>query len=497
MAASRSFAALVDQDSIVILEYAQERAGFRLIATESRSQRFASPEAAADAIAEMLAGMKAKRASVSIVLQHFGSFFHTLVIPPASDEHLRPIIVNEVRRSFNIAEPAIAFTTGASVERREPARAGGQVPRHVFVAGAPKSVVDSLQARFAKARIRVDGLTVIPEVFRQLYDALDGSTETTAVLVCLHNGPHVAFFVNGQMELAIEPPLSLDGEAPLDTSVIIDQLERGAIFLRQQARGAVATRLLLAAPATDYESLASTIEARTGMRVAPLGEGIGSPESVVAMGAVIAARTENRLDFYPRPPAFDEQLKAAMSGPGLLTSTLMTAAVLTAFWAAMQVLAVHREGKELGRVQSQVERALPTITNAQQSAIGRERIAAIRSALREANLERMTVTDLMSHLAAAPQSGTQLDSIRLERTADGLDAKVFGRSVAPTGPMAMSAATSFYRHFGAVPGLMDLGFESAYTQSGNTNPSPTPSTGEELRFTISFVAPVATVGGSR
>ena len=48
----------------------------------------------------------------------------------------------------------------------------------------------------------------------------------------------------------------------------------------------------------DYESLASTIEARTGMRVAELGRGIGSPESVVAMGAVLAARGTDRLDLF-------------------------------------------------------------------------------------------------------------------------------------------------------------------------------------------------------
>ena len=490
--ASRSFAALIDQDSVVVLEYAEERAGFRLIGTESRVERFASPEAAAGAVVELLAGMNAKNASVSIVLQHFGSFFHTLVIPPTSDEHLRPIIVNEVRRSFNIADPAIAFTTGDRVERREPARAGGQVPRQVFVAGAPKSVVDSIQARFAKARIRVDGLTVVPEVFRQLYDALDGSTEATALLVCLQNGPHVAFFVNGQLELAIEPPLALDGEAPLDTSVIIDQLERGAIFLRQQARGAVATRLLLSAPRADYESLASTIEARTGMRVASLGEGIGSPESVVAMGAVLAARTAGRLDLYPRPPAFDEQLKAAMSGPRMLSSTLMTAAAVAAFWAGMQVLTVQRERADLERVQGQVNGALPLIAKAQQSATGRERIAAIRSALRAANAEKSALAELMNHMSAAPQAGAQLDSIRVERTPDGFDTKVSGHSNAATGPLAMSAATSLYRHFGAVAGLTNLGFESAYAQRGAlaTAPSSPSTAGEELRFTISFLAPV-------
>src|SRR3954462_13342897 len=141
MAASRSFAALIDQDSVVVIEYGQERAGFRLIGAQSRSQRYASAEAAADAVAELLAAMKAKNPSVSIVLQHFGSFFHTLVIPPAPDEHLRPIVINEVRRSFNIADPAIAFTSGGSVERRDGTRAGGQVPRQLFIAGAPKSVI--------------------------------------------------------------------------------------------------------------------------------------------------------------------------------------------------------------------------------------------------------------------------------------------------------------------------------------------------------------------
>lgn len=489
MAASRSFAALIDQDSVVVLEYAQERAGFRLIGGDSRSQRFASPDAAADAVAEILAARKARNASVSVVLQHFGSFFHTLVIPPTSDEHLRPIIANEVRRSFNIADPAIAYAAGAAVERRDASRAGGPLPRHLFVAGAPRSVAEALQARFQKARIRVDGLTVVPEVFRQLYDALDGSTEATAVLVCLQNGPHVAFFVNGQLELAIEPPLPLEGEAPLGTAMIIDQLERGAIFLRQQARGAVATRLLLSAPAADMESLASTIEARTGMRVAPLGEGIGNPESVVAMGAVLAARADDRLDFYPRPPAFDEQLKRAMSGPGLITSTLLAAAAVAAFWAGMQVLTVRRERADLERVQAQVDRALPMIDNARQSATGRERIAAIRTALRDANVGKSKLAELMGHVGTAPQSGAQLDSLRIERVAEGLQARMFGHSTAATGPAAMSAATSLYRHFGAVGGLANLGFESAYTPRGAGATTPAPA-GEELKFTISFVAPV-------
>src|SRR4051812_31597817 len=207
MAVSRSFAALIDQDSIVVLEFRQEKAGFRLIDERSVTRRFTTPELAADAVVEILRELNAKSIALSVVLQHFGSFFHTLVVPPANDEMTRQVILREVQRSFNISDPTITYSEGPTVERRDAARAGGQVPRQVFIAGAPRDVVDALQQRFTKARIRVEGMTVTPDFFRRLYDALDGSTEATAVLLCLHNGPHVGFFVNGQLELAIEPPL--------------------------------------------------------------------------------------------------------------------------------------------------------------------------------------------------------------------------------------------------------------------------------------------------
>src|SRR5207249_8897243 len=119
-------------------------------------------------------------------LQHFGSFFHTIVLPPAPEEVVRPIILREVQRSFNITDAAVAYSTAGPVERRDASRGdGGQVPQQVLIAGAPNSVVAALKASFASARIRVEGLTVMPTVFRRLYDALDGSTEATAMLVCL------------------------------------------------------------------------------------------------------------------------------------------------------------------------------------------------------------------------------------------------------------------------------------------------------------------------
>jgi hypothetical protein len=487
MPAPRRFAALIDQDCVVLLEYRSERDGFRLLDTRARPQRFNTPEDAADAVVAMLRDMNAKNASVSVLLQHFGAFFHTLVLPTSDPEQIRQIIHREVQRSFNIPDPIVAFATGNTVERRDAARAGGHAPQQIFIAGAPRSVVGAIQARFAKGRIRVENLTVAPEVFRRLYETLDGSREATAFLVCLRNGPHVAFFVNGQLELAIEPPLTLEGEAPLDPAMIVDQLERGAIFLRQQARGAVATRLLLSCPAAAYEDLASTIEARTGMDVSSLGQAIGPPEAVVAMGSVLAAHAPDGLDLLPRPPALEERLKRAMSGSALLTTTLLTAAAVAAFWASLQVLAVRRETRNLEAVQSRVEAAVPALASARQSAQGRERIASIRTALHDASVEKSSIVTLMSAAATGTQSGTQLDSLRVIRVVEGIKTVLFGHATAASGPAAVSAATTFYRRFKTQSGLKDFSFESAFApRDGGSAPAGL----EELRFTISALLPV-------
>jgi hypothetical protein len=481
-ASGRGFTALIDQDSVVVLEYQQEKAGFRVTDSRRQTGRFTSAEAAAEAVLGLLGAMNAKRPSLAIVLQHFGSFFHTLVLPPASDEHTRLVIQREVERSFNITDAAIAYTSGASVERREGARAGGPVPRQVLIAGAPRTMIEGLTSRLAKGRVTVEGITIIPEVSRRLFDTLDGSTEATVLLMCLPNGPHVTFFVNGQLELAIEPPLSLDGEAPLDLSVIVDQLERGAIFLRQQTRGTVATRVLLSAPPADFESLSSAVEARTGMRVVPLGNGIGDPETVLAMGAVIASRGEHRLDLVPRAPSFEDRLKKAMTGPALLSTTLLAFAAVAAFWCVMQVAVMQRRKNEVASLQTLAQHALPAVDGLRQSVSVRERTAAIRASLHESATERRALAELLLSLSSTSRAGTQLDSVTMHRKEEGLHTTIYGRAVGASGPVAMSAATGLYQQFRSLSGLKGLDFESAYLARATPD-----VTAEMVGFTISFV----------
>lgn len=487
----RHFSALIDQDSVTVLEYVREQAGFRLVDTRATNRRFNAPAAAADALADLLDEMRAKNAVVSIVLQHFGSFFQSLVLPAADEATTHNLILREVQRAFGIQDPAVVYATVTPFEGRESGATAGHGQRHVFIAGAPSAVLEAIHSRLVKARLQVEALTVIPEVFRRLYESLDGSTEATAVLVCLQNGPHVAFFVNGQMELAMEPPLAVAGQAPLDTTMILDQLDRGAIFLRQQAGGTVATRLLLSAPATDYDRLGSIIEARTGMRVASLGHGIGSPETVIAMGAVLAAHEPDAIDLYPRPKPIAERVKEATTGRNLVVTSLFAAAAAAVLWSAVQINDLRRARAELEETQARVEQAMPALQKAQTSLRDRERIADIRTAMQASALERSAVTKLLSSVAGATNPDAQLDSVAVSRVDQGFQTTIFGRASGVNAPAAMRAASGLYDRLRSRQELKQVKFQSAFT------PRPPGVTGtgsgESLRFTISFVAPT---GGS-
>ena len=492
MAARRTFAALIDQDSVMCIEYAQEKAGFRLLDTRVETRRFSAPDAAADAAIDLLADMNAPaRPTLSIVLAALRIVLsHARAAARRRKRSLRPIILREIQRSFNITDPAIAFvdqdrSSGAMLRARVVTP-----PQQVLIAGAPQSVVSAIQSRLTKAKIEVEGMTVMPEVFRRLYDGLDGSTEATAMLVCLANGPHVAFFVNGHLEMAIDPPLALEGEAPLDSAVIVDQLERGAIFLRQQARGTVATRLLLAAPAEDFENISSTVEARTGMRVAPLGSAVGSPETIVAMGAVLAARQPNRLDLFPRAPTFDARVRRAVRGPAALTSAVMAFAGLAVVWAVIQFATLMRVERDTTAAQAQVTKSLTAVSGMRASAAGRARIAGIRSALAASRDEHRRVADVLRRLAESAPQGAQLDSFSIERIGSGWKTTIFGRAAGTTGSAAVTAATAMYHHLqGESPKLKNLEFAvSAYLPKKEGDSSKVANL-NRLLFTIAFLAP--------
>ena len=78
----------------------------------------------------------------------------------------------------------------------------------------------------------------------------------------------------------------------------------------------------------------------------------------------------------------------------------------------------------------------------------------------------------------------------MNRVGEGLRATLLCSTPAATGPAAMRAATAFYRHFQSLKELSELEFESAYGPRLSGTAVTAPTAGEDLRFTVSFLAPV-------
>jgi hypothetical protein len=444
----RHFAALMEHEGVYLVEFAREKSGFRVVGDWADRRSTERVEDALVSLSELLRQQQIRRATLAIAMQQFGTFHHVMTLPAAGDEVLRPIINREVQRVFGIPEPVFAFVRGGADERREGARANPETaPLHIFVGGAPRSTVDALAAGLAIKGIDVQGVTVVPEAIRQVYASAARSTEPTAVVVCLSGGPHLSFFVDGHMALAIEPPIALEGDYSIDPSAIVDQIDRGAIFLRQQYRGAQATELLLAAPAELFDAVASAVEGASGMRVKSLANDLPSPEAVVALGAVLDAGARQSVDLFPHPPTLEQRAREALRGPRGVAAAAALVAAIAFLWFGVQYASISQTRHKVEALRASLMRELPTLDPIKHVANRRAGYVGAVTAIQQARNERAQFTSVLSAIASLAPTGLTFDSLSVARRADGWSGDLSGHVV---GSSAADALRALDRFFGTV-----------------------------------------------
>src|SRR5207247_1892752 len=106
--------------------------------------------------------------------------------------------------------------------------------------------VSAFGDELAAAGIELEHLTPLPQVIQRLYQQSDGSPKPTACYVELPGGPLIAFFHENQLRLVVEPPIGGDTSVALQGENLIEHLDRGNLYLRQQFRGVELGRLLIA-----------------------------------------------------------------------------------------------------------------------------------------------------------------------------------------------------------------------------------------------------------
>ncbi|HEY4217836.1 MAG TPA: hypothetical protein VGM67_11910 [Gemmatimonadaceae bacterium] len=493
--AKRTFGALVSHDGVCLVEYAVERTGIRVVGEWSESGHSASIGDALERLRGLLSANDVRGGSIALAIDQFGVFHHVMMLPGANDDVLRPVVRREVQRVFGVTDPAFVFTRGGMQERRAPGRADARTaPRQLFVAGASRETVDALASAFPEKRVYVDIATVVPKAIHSLYQASGGGVEPTAVLVCLDGGPHLSFFLDGRLELAIDPPIALEGDRP-SPSVIVDQVERGAVYFRQQFRGAEATRLLLATRENEYAELAAAIEQRIGVRVSPLFEGTSSPEAVVAMGAVLEARNEDAdaLDLYPHPPTIADRAAVLMRGPNLAVSAAVAAAVIAGFWAFSQFTALSTVRRETTALRAAARSSAQAVEPMRQIAERRADFTRQAAFVEQSDAERATLTAALEAIAEEAPVGVHFDSLRVSRSAAGWSGAIDGQTSGATTAQSVRSLETFFNAVRAKPGVSSASLDQFnYPSSGpDTTHAGNQSVGLVFRITFEIARTAA------
>ncbi len=451
----RTFGVLLSHDGICLVEYRAVSGGLRVLDHWVDRARSTSIDQALTRMAQVVSALGISRARIAIAIEQFGVFHHVMTLPPATDDVLRPVIRRELERVFHVADPEFRFTRGSATDERADGR---PAPRQLLIAGAPRETIDELGMDLGSNRIEIELAAVVPTALHSLFVAAGAPSETTAVLACLEGGLHLAFFIDGRLEFAIDPSIAIEGErAPIP--MILDQVERAAVYFRQQFRGATATRMLLAAPSVDYDALSAALEQRLSIPVEPLFPGSNNPAVVLAMGAALEARSAAPLDLYPHPPTVAERARLALRGPNAIVAGAAAAAAIAGIWMATQLVSLGSARAERDSLRAELRSSAPVVEPMRRIAAVRADLAHRLQLVSASRDERAELAATLQAIARETPDGVRFDSLRVARAADGWSVAISGDATGATAAQAVRALDTFYQRMRGRSGVSAIALD--------------------------------------
>jgi hypothetical protein len=475
----RAFAAFIAPDGITLVEHHRDRRSARAVDEWTDLRPIASIDEAATRLAAMFSQTGARKPRVAVVIEQFGVMHHTMTLPRASDDIVRPIVERELQRVFGTSDSVVAFTRGDAANRN----ANG--PQQIVIAAAPPATVEALRSLTATG-IRVEIITVVPKALHALYESLGASKEPTAVLAALATGPHLAFFRDRRLELAMDPPIAAEGRPTV--AMILDQFERGAVYFRQQFRGAEASRVLLAARDDEYAQVAAAIEERFPARVAPLFEGASSPEAVVAIGAALEARHPAPLDLFPHPLRLRDRASALTRGPMRYVTVAIAAAAIAFIWSAAQVASLVSTNRESDDLRTTIAAEAPVVAPMRGVAQRRADLVSQAAFVRGSIAERASLARTLSAIASSASDAIAFDTLNVQRSADTWSATVEGTARGANTTQAVYALDALLRAIRGQHAVTSASLDDFdYPKSGDDS-LPHTGTPVTIAFHLSFTA---------
>lgn len=475
----RSFSAALTPAGVYVVGYRETPRGIEVSDYAHRSGTGPDPRVAARALGEMIEAQSGRGSRVSLAVSGFGSCHHILTLPVASRDVLRPVIARELRRVFpglfqeDAEEPIIEYVEiDSSGIRHE----GSQ--RELLTAAVPRSLIRTVRDELASRDVALVHWTILPRAMQRLYDAFGGGDQAAAALVVAEGLSLLGFFHDGELRL-FSDTAARAGDGPASPG-LIERVERGGLYLRQQFQGVSLERVMLAAgEGPEAEALARELRDRLAVEPERFGPYSETPGAMLALGGALDAASPDPLDALPpdlRPLGRPERWTRLLA-----VASLVLVLAAAGWWAWSGLRAERAAQDRFAEARASVEsrrggfQAASTIVEARRSHAQRAEL------LRRLLSGRERLPAMLWPLEAA-SGGVQVNSLEILPSDNGWTGRVRGTAIGSSTARATAAIDAFFQNL-----RRDL--PSATVSVDEISP-PEP-VGEELSRAAEFVLPIA------
>jgi hypothetical protein len=474
---SRQIAAYVCPQGVWAVECRMTRAGVEVVRVLEAPGTIGTAETAVSQLAGLLQGAGIKRAELFVTLRGFGVVHHVLNLPRARAEILTPVAERELRRlEPQLAAPIVGFIPlpEQDLETEAPAQ------RQFLVAGAPADQIAAFERGVRAAGHNLRHLTALPVAMQRVADEFEETHEAAVLVAPLPDGAFLGFLLAGGIRLVVEPP-AIVGE-PLDPPAIAEEVELGAMFIRQQFRGAQVAHVSVASSPSDFNELEGPFAEKLGVPVKRLAVRELGAAGLAALGAILDSRSAFPLGFAGRT----RERLASKAQNALRSASLGAVFVLAAVavFTVVEALRARDAANALQAARRGIEQQTFGLGSIRETAERRKLIRDAKAVIRLAAAERRELQEALTAVGSGVVYPVRLDSMVLDVGSTGWIVLLGGSVTAASNGRAVQALNDFYRD---LPRRLNV--ESQSLEQLSYADSSADLAGPTVRFQLSFVIP--------
>lgn len=426
---------------VFAVEFQRRRGAIEVMQTFGAPGRLDSATDAARQLVGTLTSAGIRGADVAIAIRGFDLVHHILEFPPARDDILTMIVTREMARlEPQLADPLVAWMP-LPAQQSDPDAA---TQRQILAVACPRETPEAFETALKSAGHKLLHLTALPAAVQRLDEELIESTsiDTSAIVAPLPDGAFIGFFLGGAVRLIVEPPLA-DGDDRPDPGAIVEEVELGAMFVRQQFRGAQVERLTFAQGGDSFAESEARLGERLGAPVRRLDVHGLSAAALAAVGAVLDAQAARPLALAGA--AAGRVYTSGKAWLKQLSTVAVVAVVAVGVWATFAALSARDAAHTLRDLRRQVEQESFGIAPIQATAEQRKVIRDAVQTLRVSEADRVELQNALAAIGGAVTFPVRLDSLHLDRGTNGWIADLGGSVVAESNGRAVQALHDFHR----------------------------------------------------